>query len=69
MQKIKSVLTMAVFAMLVAVPAHAEGVADIISAMDIATIAGAVTTFFVAAAGVRVVFVGYKLLKSALGRA
>ena len=69
MQKIKNILTVVVFAMLVAVNAHAEGIADIVAAMDIATIAGAVTTFFVAAAGVRVVFVGYKLLKTALGRA
>lgn len=43
--------------------------ADIITAIDISTIAAAVTALFVAAAGVRVIFTGYKLLKSAIGRA
>lgn len=42
---------------------------DIIAAISISTIAAAVTTLFVAAAGVRVIFTGYKLLKSAIGRA
>lgn len=42
---------------------------DIIAAIDIDAIAAAVTALFVAAAGVRVLFTGYKLLKSAIGRA
>jgi hypothetical protein len=43
--------------------------AEIIAAISISTIAAAVTALFVAAAGVRVIFTGYKLLKSAIGRA
>lgn len=42
---------------------------EIIAAISISTIAAAVTALFVAAAGVRVIFTGYKLLKSAIGRA
>ena len=41
--------------------------ASILSAMDISTIATAVTAFLVAGVGVRLLYAGYKFVKKSLG--
>lgn len=69
MKKFFGVLSMAAVGIISAIPAHAAGIADVIDAVDLAGIETAIVALFVTAVGIRLVYTGYKFVKSALGRA